>query len=274
MRLVTLADSFNHMAEELTGLYRSLEQKVEERTRQIRTAAEVAQRATSSTNLDELLNRTVELIVEQFGFYHAAIYLVDRAGKYAALRSACSPAAHALLESGYQLEIGSTSIIGWVSANNQPRIASDITEDPIHMENKLLPETRSEAGVPISIGGTVLGALDVQSTQPGAFGPDTIVMLQTLASQIAVAIHNATLTELVQVNIHELERLYRSSSQISAAPSENELAQVVDRVLQDSPYAATMLLLRDTKLEVAAMNNLEVKSHLQKAVERPRIKFK
>ncbi len=72
-------------------------------------------------------------------------------------------------------------------------------------------------------------------------------------------------TESVQVNIHELERLYRSSSQIIAARSEKELAQVVDRVLQDSPCAAAMLLLRDAKLEIAAVNSLEDKSSLQKA---------
>jgi GAF domain-containing protein/HAMP domain-containing protein len=260
-----LANSFNHMAEELTSLYRSLEQKVEERTRQIRTAAEVAQRATSSANLDELLNRTTELIVEQFGFYHAAIYLLDRAGKYALLRSVCSPAASALLESGYQLEVGSTSIIGWVAANNQPRIALDTAEDPIHMENKLLPDTRSEASVPISIGGSVLGVLDVQSTQAGAFGPETIVMLQTLASQIAVAIHNVSLSESVQVNIRELERLYRSSSQVTAAQSEDELIRVVDRVLQESPYAAALLLLRGTQLEAVAVNEFEDRVSLQKA---------
>jgi len=106
-----LADSFNHMAEELTELYRSLEQKVEERSRQIRTAAEVAQRATSSANLDELLNRTTELIVQQFGFYHAAIYLMDRAEKYAVLRAVSSPAAQAMLETGHQLDLGPIQLL-------------------------------------------------------------------------------------------------------------------------------------------------------------------
>ena len=35
-----------------------------------------------------------------------------------------------------------------------------------------------------------------------------------------------------------------------------------------------MLLLRDNKLEVAAMNNLEVKKPFAKSSQRPRIKFK
>ena len=261
-----LADSFNHMAEELTELYRSLEQKVEERTRQIRTTAEVAQRATSSANLDELFNRTTELIVQQFGFYHAAIYLMDRAEKYAVLRAIYSPSAQALLESGQHVKVGSTSTIGWVSANNEPRFVSDITDDLIQMENQLLPETRSEAGIPISVGSLVLGALDVQSTQANAFGPEAIVMLQTLASQIAAAIQNISLTESVQVNIHELEHLYRGSSQIMAAQSETEMIQAVSRVLQDSLFAVSMIIIRGSRLEVATANASERKDALQTAV--------
>ena len=75
-----LAQSFNQMAEELSDLYRSLEEKVDERTRQIHTAAEVAQRITSTVNLDELLNRTVQLIVDQFSFYQASIFMLDPRG--------------------------------------------------------------------------------------------------------------------------------------------------------------------------------------------------
>ncbi len=262
-----LADLFNHMAEELTGLYRSLEQKVEERTRQIRIAAEIVQRTISSNNLDELLNRTTELIVQQFGFYHAAIYLVDRAGKHAVLRSACGPAAHTLLESGHQLEVGASSIIGWVTANNQPHITSDVTEDSLHMENKLLPETHSEAAVPISVGGDVFGALDVQSTQSSTFGPDVIVTLQTLASQIAVAIHNISLSESTQGNTRELERLYQSNLRIATAQSKDELIQITNGVLQDSPFASGILLVHGSQLEVVAMNRAQGKSLAKQAVE-------
>ncbi len=250
-----LSSSFNQMAEELSGMYRSLEQKVEERTRQIRTAAEVAQRITSTTNLDELLDRTVELIAGQFGFYHASIFLLDRGGKFALLRAAFGPAAKELMERGYRLEVGSASIMGWVTSKNQPRIASDVAEDPIHLRNELLPETRSEAGIPISVGGLVLGALDVQSTQANAFGPETIVTLQTLASQIAVAIQNMGLVESSEVNFQELERLYRASRQIASAATKSEALQAAARALKDSPYPAAILSVNGGPLEVEAAND-------------------
>lgn len=246
-----LADSFNRMAGELNILYRTLEQKVEERTLQIRTAAEVAQRITSTSNIEEILNRTVELIVEQFNFYQASIFMLDREGKVAVLRGSFGPAAEEMLSHGYRLEVGSASIIGWVCSNNKPRLASDVSEDPMHLINDLLPETRSEVGIPIEVGGFVLGALDVQSTQPSAFGPETVVMLQTLASQIAVAIQNAGLLESNQINFHELERLHRASRQIAAAHSKEEALQTTALVLADTPYPAVVLSVNNNRLELA-----------------------
>jgi GAF domain-containing protein/HAMP domain-containing protein len=261
-----LASAFNQMAEELSEMYHSLEQKVDERTRQIRIAAEVAQRITSTTNLDELLNRTVELIVEQFNFYQASIFLLDRGGKFALLRASYGPAAKEMMARGHRLEVGSASIIGWATSNNQPRIASDVAEDPIHLRNELLPETRSEAGIPISVGGLVLGALDVQSTQAGAFGPETIVMLQTLASQIAVAIQNVSLVESTEVNFQELERLYRGSRQIASAKSKTEALQAVAGTLKDSPFPAAILSVNGGQLNIEAMNDPSEAELLRAAV--------
>lgn len=247
-----LAGSFNHMADELSGLYHSLEQKVDERARQIRTAAEVAQSVTALPNLDDLLHKTVELLVRQFDYYQASIFMLDRTGRYAALRAAYGPAASNLLEEKYRLEVGSASIIGWVASNNQPRVASDVLEDPIHLKNELLPQTRSEASVPISIGEHVLGVLDVQSSQLGAFSPETIVMLQTLASQIAAAIQNVGLVESTQVNFQELARLYRYSRTIAGAQSRQEVFDLVARVLKEAPYPVLFLKVASNGLELLA----------------------
>jgi GAF domain-containing protein/HAMP domain-containing protein len=261
-----LATSFNRMAEDLNLLYRSLEQKVEERTRQIRTAAEVAQRITSTTDLDELLNRTVQLIVDQFSFYQASIFMLDRGGKLALLRASYGPAAKEMLARGHRLEVGSASIIGWVSANNQPRIASDVAEDPIHLKNELLPETRSEAGVPISVGNSIFGALDVQSTQAGAFGPETIVMLQTLASQLAVAIQNVGLVESTQINFQELERLYHTSRQITSTKTRADALQAAAHILEEAPLPAIILSIKDGRLGVEAVTDLDDMQALPAAI--------
>lgn len=188
-----LSDSLNMMAEEISESYRSLEERVSDRTRQLRIASQVARVVISSPSLADLLRRGVELIKSQFGYYHVSIFLIDEDGENARLSESSGEVGQALKARGHSLKVGGQSVIGWVTANNQPRIAYDVTQDPLHLANELLPETRSEAAVPLQVAGRVLGALDVQSTQPEAFSPQDIEILQTLADQFCAAIQNAQL---------------------------------------------------------------------------------
>jgi HAMP domain-containing protein/putative methionine-R-sulfoxide reductase with GAF domain len=187
--------ALNRMASELQRSYSTLEQRVRDRTQQVRTASEVARAVTSIPSLEDLLRQAVELIRQRFDYYHVSIFLVDDLGRFAVLRQSTGDVGQALISRGHKLAVGSDSIIGWVTANNEPRVSSEVTDDPIHFRNELLPETRSETAVPLQVAGTVLGALDVQSVQPNAFKDEDVEILQTLADQLSAAIQNARLAE-------------------------------------------------------------------------------
>lgn len=233
--LGTLAASLNRMAEELSGLYHSLEARVEERTRQIRTAAEVARAVTSTPNLDDLLRRAVDLIRERFGFYHVSIFLLEHDGRTAVLRESTGQVGAVLKARGHTLTVGSQSIIGWVTANNQPRIASDLGRDPVHLANELLPETRSEAAVPLQVAGRVLGALDVQSSESGAFTPEMLEVLQTLADQLSTAIQNARLAQESALAADRARLISDVSRQFSGQMD-------IERVLETAAHALHRVL--------------------------------
>lgn len=244
-----LAYSFNNMADELSNTYRSLEQKVDERTKQIYTAAEVAQNITTS-NIEDMLNHTAELIIKQFGFYQASIFMVESGGKHIEFKTGAGAATQELASKDHRIEVGSSSIIGWVSKNNQPRIASEVLDNEANITNELLSGAHSEVSVPISIGELVLGVLDVQSIHSNAFNPETIVLLQTLASQMAAAIQTTGLAESSQVNFAEIERLYRSSRLIAKADSEADVLKISHQILQAAPYSTAMLHIQGNRLEV------------------------
>ena len=245
-----LANSFNQMADELGRSYRSLEQKVDQNERQIRTTAEVAQNITAVSDLNETLEKTVRLLVQEFGYYQASIFLVERSGKYVEFKTGFGAATEEFSSRKYSLEVNSSSMIGWVSANNQPRIASDVMEDPLHLKSELLPATRSEASMPISIGSLVLGVLDVQSAEADAFSPEAVNMLQTLASQIASAIQTFELSESSQVNFEELARLYRASRLIAKAETEQEALEICGQILKEAPFPVIIFQAKDEKLQV------------------------
>ncbi|MCJ7569519.1 MAG: GAF domain-containing protein, partial [Anaerolineales bacterium] len=190
-----LSRTFNQMAEDLSDLYRSLEKRVEDRTRQIRTASEVARDAVAIRDVESLLNETVNLITSRFGFYHAGVFLLDRERENAVMRAASSEGGKRMIARGFNLPVGKVGIVGYATGTGKPRIALDVGEDQVHFANPDLPETRSEMALPLWAGDQIIGALDVQSKDPNAFDDEDILVLQTMADQLAVAIENARLID-------------------------------------------------------------------------------
>lgn len=188
-----LSRTFNSMAEDLSELYRSLEQRVQNRTDQIRTASEVARDAVAIRDVESLLNETVNLITTRFGYYHAGVFLLDQPRENAVLRAASSEGGKRMLYRGHSLPVGKVGIVGYVTGTGKPRIALDVGADQVHFANPDLPNTRSELALPLWAGDQIIGALDVQSEDPQAFDEGDILVLQTMADQLAVAIENARL---------------------------------------------------------------------------------
>jgi GAF domain-containing protein/HAMP domain-containing protein len=195
-----LAVSFNSMTQKLRVLISTLEmqvadrtEKLEKRAAQLQTVANVARRIATVQDFDALLPDITKLVSEHFGFYHAGIFLIDEKGEYAVLRAANSEGGQRMLNRNHQLKLDSNSIVGFVTSRGESRIALDVGTDAVFFNNPDLPETRSEMALPLLTGRRVIGALDVQSTQPHAFTPEDISILTTLADQIAIAIENARL---------------------------------------------------------------------------------
>ncbi len=241
---------------------RQLEQRVRQRTQdlerrliQIRTAAEVTQFAISASNLDEMLQRTTHLIVERFGYYHASIFLVDEIGQEIALREVAGPNAAELKRRGAKLGINLHSIIGWVTTNNQPHIAAEVAQDPYYLHDDLLPDTRSEASIPIAMGDKVLGVLDIQHSLPNAFDGDAVAILQTIANHIASVIQNFRLLESTQINLREISLLYQTSHQISKIETAGEVYKVAIAALKQAPYITSVLLADPNGLRIASLND-------------------
>jgi len=236
-----LAYSFNQMADEISTLYRSLESQVITRTEQVRTASEVAQLATSAADLDTVLQQTVKLIIERFGYYYAAVFLLDGAKENVVLRQSYSATAEGPIQPEFvKLPVGEGSIIGMVSASNQYYIATDVLEDPYYLPVGDLPETRSEAVIPLSVGDNVIGVLDVQSQRTNAFEADSIATLSTLASQIATVLQNFSFLESVRVDLQATSALYQASHTIAEAETKKDVYQALSKTLENVPFISTL----------------------------------
>ena len=197
--------------EALQKAHEELEQyaaSLERQTAQLQVASEVARDAATIRNVPRLLNETVHLVSDRFGFYHAGIFLVDEQNEYAVLQAASSEGGRRMLERGYKLQVGEDGIIGYVAATGEPRIVLDVGADAVFFDNPDLPDTRSEMVLPMNLRGRTIGLLDVQSTQEAAFSADNMAVLQTLADQLASALENARLVERAEAQVRELSMLY------------------------------------------------------------------
>jgi GAF domain-containing protein/HAMP domain-containing protein len=219
----TLARAFNTMTSRLRQTLDDLEKRVEERTaelvaaneknewraRQFEAIAHIARTISSTRDLDRLLPQITTTIHEEFGFYHIGIFLVDTAREYAVLSAANSAGGRVMLERGHRLRIGETGLVGYVTSTGRPRVALDTGTDAVFFDNPHLPETRSELTLPLRVGDEIIGALDVQSTEPNAFLQDDINILSTLADQVSIAIQNAQQFEQTRKALNESEVLAR-----------------------------------------------------------------
>lgn len=215
-----LGETFNTLSTGLNESLKGLEVTVAERTlilqrraKQVQAAAEVGRAAVTIRDLDVLLPEVTRLISGRFDIYHVGIFLLEPGGEYVYLRAANSEGGKQLILDGHKLKVGAQGIVGYVASKGEPRISLDVGSDDLHYKNPALPDTRSEMALPLSVGGKILGVLDVQSTRSGAFTDEDASILQLMADQIAIAIDNAHLLAESKEALETSRRAYGELSQ-------------------------------------------------------------
>jgi len=126
---------------------------------------------------DDILREVVELLQQGFEHYSwLGIYLVE--GDDLVLGPWQGPEAteHARIPVGQ-------GVCGAAAASGQTEIVDDVNADPRYLA--CFPSTRSEIVVPIAYEGRIVGEIDIDSDQPGAFGEADRAFLERVAELIA-----------------------------------------------------------------------------------------
>jgi GAF domain-containing protein len=82
-------------------------------------------------------------------------------------------------------------VIGRALRRRAPQVVADVSRDPDYHAD--VSGTRAEMVVPLLEGGTVVGAIDFQSQEPGAFDMGDVAAAEALAEFVVVALRNARL---------------------------------------------------------------------------------
>jgi signal transduction histidine kinase/CheY-like chemotaxis protein/HAMP domain-containing protein len=218
-----LALAFNSMTGELTRYVGGLEQRVAERTAelgqragQIELINDVGRKVTSVLELDNLLPHIARLIRDTFGYYAVVIFLRDEASGQLVIKAADTTEAGELLGEPVDLTAERPGIVAQAFSSGRPIVVNDTETDARFRYEARLPRTRSELALPLRIGEQVLGVLDLESERENSFQAPYVTVLQTLADQIVIAIHNAELFQVARHAQTEAEEANRLKSQFLA----------------------------------------------------------
>ena len=224
---------------ETQKLAAELEMRVLDRTAQLQrekqntdTLLRILTEVSSSLDLDRALNRTLSLLNDASGAEQGTILLVHaednllhyRAG-YGYLSDRTSSS-----NKGFTLKIGE-GLAGWVVKHRQAVLINDLFEDPRWVRSTATGQDhRSAIAVPMSVGEDAIGVLMVFHRAKEFFSPELLNLVTAIAGQVAVAINNARLYELIRDQAERLGLMLRKE-QVEASRSQAILEAVADGVL-------------------------------------------
>jgi signal transduction histidine kinase len=258
-----LASEFNHMAEVLSGAYATLEQKVEQRTRQVAALYDVTKTVNQSLALDRVLQEVVERITQIFHFDTTRVYLLDSKRENLIARAYFENDAEPW--TGIQRFEPGRSVVGHVVATGKAIVFADVQSDPRY---EALTDTFAsrQAGchflamLPIKIQDSLLGAMSISGKETRVLADEEMQLLTSMCEHIAVAVEKGNLFEQVKTRSRHLEVLNTIGAAIGQSLNLDEvLDQAVDKIAKNVGFHAAWIYQfsdRDGLLHMKAFHGL------------------
>lgn len=156
--------------------------------------------------LQLLENRIVRCAKELLKFDHFAIFLIDQRDERLRLVMQ-SGLPDEIQDLDLYLENEGSGISGHVAATGESYICNDVTQDERFLPG--LGGARSSLTVPLRVSDRIIGIMDVESVEPGAFDEQDRMYAEIFGRYIAMALHMLQLlvTERTETNLSACDRV-------------------------------------------------------------------
>jgi signal transduction histidine kinase len=253
-----LAQSFNVMVQRLREFYERLEQKVNERTkdlnrRNLELAALIKTNQSISTGLD--LNKVLEIAAREavriVNVSYCSIVLVEEEKDFGIVASEYSLRNHLKPSLGETLYLKDFPTLNESYQKRQYMLVSDTAKEELSPKEKEMAERlniRSILLVPLVLGERTLGTMQLISLgEVKEFTEREIDICQTIANQAAIAIENAHLYSELKRHDETLETLFEIDRVVSRVLDLDELLKeaIAKTIAVTSSDAGWIYLLQE-----------------------------
>src|SRR5271166_2494875 len=202
---------------------------------------EVADAVNTTLDLNTLLQRVAEMLKRFIDYEIFAILLLN--DKAQELRVRFQVGHPPEVAERIRIKVGQ-GVTGRAVQTRQPVLVNDLTAEGNVIN--FTPGVRSELAVPLIAKNRVIGVLDVEAGQPGAFTEEHKRLLTLFASRIAVGIENARLYTRVSRQARQLTLLTEISRELTSILNVDELLKrIADLVTRIIDYQMFSILLLD-----------------------------
>jgi PAS domain S-box-containing protein len=240
----------------------------------------VSQIVNSTLDLSEVLNLTMDLIIQVTGAERGFLMLIDEKTGELTFRVARNMDRETIAGSSFEI---SRSIVDKVAQKGEPILTTNAQSDPRFSTQASVVSysLRSILCVPLRVKGKITGVIYADNRiKTGLFTEGDRLLLTAIADQAAVAIENARLFENVKLNLEEITNMKNLMDNIFASIASGVITTDIHDKITLVNHAAESILgvLADRSLgrtyhEVLPVQDRDLLSQLIEDVKRRRRRY-
>jgi signal transduction histidine kinase len=242
-----LADEFNKMTDALQNSYATLEQQVEQRTKEISALYGVTTAVNQSLALEDILNAVIAKTTEIFHFESTRVFLFNDEMEELQLRASFEVDSEHL--TGIRVLKRGQGVIGHVAESGEPMMFEDVRTDPRYAALSATKATLNAnlgffAVFPIKTQAHVFGIILFSSRSPRKLTDDETRLLTSMSEHLAVAVEKASLFRQSETRSRQLSVLNTIGAAVSRSLNlEMILNEAIGKMIERLNFDASWIYI-------------------------------